>query len=67
MSRDPNNIESITMQSRPVNTSDPYDPGWVEGRTILVTGGASGFGEGFARKWAENGMFYSVHLALGIR
>jgi short chain dehydrogenase len=47
-------IETI-KQSRPVDTSEPYDPAWVTGKTILITGGASGFGEGFFRKWAEHG------------
>ena len=27
----------------------------MAGKTILITGGASGFGEGFFRKWAEHG------------
>ena len=27
----------------------------MAGRTILITGGASGFGEGFFRKWAAHG------------
>jgi NAD(P)-dependent dehydrogenase (short-subunit alcohol dehydrogenase family) len=42
-------------QSPPLDTSAPYDSTWVAGKTILITGGASGFGEGFLRKWAENG------------
>lgn len=41
--------------SRPVDTNDPYDAAWVQGRTILITGGASGIGEACFRKWAENG------------
>jgi NAD(P)-dependent dehydrogenase (short-subunit alcohol dehydrogenase family) len=47
-------VEAI-RQSKPVDTSEPYDPAWVGGKTILITGGASGFGEGFFRKWATNG------------
>ena len=48
-------VIEIIQQSPPINTSDPYDPAWVAGKTILITGGASGFGEGFFRKWAEHG------------
>ncbi|QSZ32320.1 hypothetical protein DSL72_001894 [Monilinia vaccinii-corymbosi] len=50
-----NNIVDVARQSNPVDTTSPYDAGWVAGKTILITGGASGFGEGFFRKWAENG------------
>jgi NAD(P)-dependent dehydrogenase (short-subunit alcohol dehydrogenase family) len=58
MSKDSNLGKSLVeaiRQSKPVDTSEPYDPAWVAGKTILVTGGASGFGEGFFRKWAANG------------
>ncbi|TVY46321.1 5'-hydroxyaverantin dehydrogenase [Lachnellula occidentalis] len=54
MSQDPNNIVEVIRQSPPIDTSLPYDAGWVAGKTIVITGGASGFGEGFFRKWAEN-------------
>ncbi|APA15953.1 hypothetical protein SS1G_09146 [Sclerotinia sclerotiorum 1980 UF-70] len=50
-----NNIVDIMKQSSPVDTTTPYDASWVAGKTIIITGGASGFGEGFFRKWAENG------------
>ncbi|KAH8601524.1 short chain dehydrogenase/reductase-like protein [Bisporella sp. PMI_857] len=49
------NIVQLTGQSKPVDVTEPYDPAWVGGKTILITGGASGFGEGFFRKWAANG------------
>jgi NAD(P)-dependent dehydrogenase (short-subunit alcohol dehydrogenase family) len=49
------NIVDIIQQSQPVDTTKPYDPSWVAGKTILITGGASGFGEGFSRHWALNG------------
>lgn len=48
-------IADIIQQSSPVDTTSPYDPGWVAGKTIIITGGASGFGEGFLRTWADNG------------
>lgn len=50
-----NNVVDVIRQSPPVDTTSPYDARWVAGKTIVITGGASGFGEGFFRKWAENG------------
>lgn len=55
MSEGPHNIIDLTRQSKPVDLSEPYDPAWVQGKTIVITGGASGFGAGFARKWAQHG------------
>jgi hypothetical protein len=55
MTKERNNIVGVTCQSKPVDTTEPYDAAWIAGRTILITGGASGFGEGFFRKWAEHG------------
>lgn len=49
------NVVDLVRQSKPVDTSEPYDATWVVGKTILITGGASGFGEAFSRKWAEAG------------
>jgi len=42
-------------QSPPLDLSKPYDANWVKSRVIIVTGGASGFGAGFVRKWASHG------------
>ncbi|MCJ1366468.1 hypothetical protein MMC16_005597 [Acarospora aff. strigata] len=42
-------------QSPPVDTNAPYDTAWVKNKTIVITGGASGFGAGFFRHWAANG------------
>lgn len=42
-------------QSPPIDLSVPYDANWVTGKTILITGGASGFGEEFAKRWAGSG------------
>ncbi|RAL58141.1 hypothetical protein DID88_002381 [Monilinia fructigena] len=50
-----NNVVDVARQSVPVDTTIPYDSGWVAGKTIVITGGTSRFGEGFFRKWAENG------------
>ncbi|KAJ5753272.1 short chain dehydrogenase/reductase [Penicillium odoratum] len=32
-----------------------YDPAQIKGKTILITGGASGFGAGFSARWAAAG------------
>jgi NAD(P)-dependent dehydrogenase (short-subunit alcohol dehydrogenase family) len=49
------NMVDLIRQSPPIDLSEPYDPNWVSGKTILITGGASGFGEVFFRKWAAHG------------
>lgn len=49
------NIESLVRQSRPVDLNIPYDTATIAGKTVLITGGASGFGAGFARRWAALG------------
>jgi NAD(P)-dependent dehydrogenase (short-subunit alcohol dehydrogenase family) len=54
-SQDPNNVVDLIKQSPPIDTAIPYDPFWVDGKTIIITGGASGFGAAFARKWATYG------------
>ena len=46
---------SCINQSEPINLDKPYDAANVKGKTIVITGGASGFGAGFVRKWALNG------------
>jgi len=61
-----NNLVDVVGQSAPVDTTVPYDASLVSGKTILITGGASGFGEGFFRKWAENGQLcisdFTLHV-----
>jgi NAD(P)-dependent dehydrogenase (short-subunit alcohol dehydrogenase family) len=54
-SNDPNYVVDIIKQSQPVDTTIPFDPAWVVGKTIIITGGASGFGAAFARQWAACG------------
>lgn len=48
-------LTGVINQSPPIDVDAPYDPDWVKGKTILITGGASGFGEGFFRRWASHG------------
>jgi NAD(P)-dependent dehydrogenase (short-subunit alcohol dehydrogenase family) len=43
------------LQSPPLDVTAPYDAAWVNGKVILITGGASGFGAGFVRNWAKHG------------
>ena len=42
-------------QSPPIDTNTVLDETWVRDKTIVVTGGASGFGEAFFRRWAGDG------------
>jgi NAD(P)-dependent dehydrogenase (short-subunit alcohol dehydrogenase family) len=51
----PESMVKAIRQSPPVDLSIPYEDGWVKGRTILITGGASGFGAAFVRRWAGSG------------
>lgn len=43
------------IQSPPVDLSRPINLSNLQGLTILITGGASGLGAGFARHWATHG------------
>lgn len=45
----------VVNQSPPIDLTIPYSDEWLCGKTILITGGASGFGEGFFRRWAAAG------------
>ncbi len=56
-----NNLRAAVRQSPPVDTAAPYDTASMAGKTILITGGASGFGASFARRWASLG----AHIAIG--
>ncbi|SPQ19072.1 845a6f07-faaa-4390-a74b-690c5a99fc95 [Thermothielavioides terrestris] len=58
---DPSSVVDLISQSPPVDCSKPYDTSTLAGKTILITGGASGFGAAFARHWARHG----AHLVLG--
>ncbi|KAK9371568.1 uncharacterized protein V1513DRAFT_455294 [Lipomyces chichibuensis] len=48
-------VADKARQSRPIDPSEPFHVSWVKGKTILITGGASGFGASFFRKWAAAG------------
>lgn len=51
----PNSVEKLVRQSPPLDIRNIIDDSWVKNKTILITGGASGFGEGFLRRWAAAG------------
>ncbi|KAK4189763.1 putative dehydrogenase [Podospora australis] len=53
-------VEKI-KQSPPIDLTKPYDTASLAGKTILITGGASGFGAAFARHWAAHGS----HIIIG--
>ena len=44
-----------TRQSPPLEFPSTVDDSWVRDKTILITGGASGFGAGFVTRWAAAG------------
>ncbi|KAK3330615.1 hypothetical protein B0H66DRAFT_69513 [Apodospora peruviana] len=51
----PWSLVKTIKQSGPVDPTSPYDTSALAGKTILITGGASGFGKAFALKWASHG------------
>lgn len=48
-------LEVTVRQSPPLDLSNLPDDSWVKNKTIIITGGASGFGAGFLRRWASAG------------
>lgn len=42
-------------QSPAIDTNAVPNETWIRKKTIVITGGASGFGEGFFRRWASDG------------
>ncbi|KAL9101032.1 MAG: hypothetical protein Q9163_003674 [Psora crenata] len=48
-------VVNLIRRSPPIDLASPIDDGWVKDKTILITGGASGIGEGFFRRWAAAG------------
>lgn len=51
----PANIPFDAIQSPPIDLTTSFDPSQISGSTILITGGASGLGAGFAHRWASLG------------
>jgi NAD(P)-dependent dehydrogenase (short-subunit alcohol dehydrogenase family) len=49
------NIVDLARQSSPIDTTAPYNTSTLEDKTIVITGGSSGIGAGFARRWASCG------------
>lgn len=47
--------EATIRQSPPLDFNNIPDDGWVKDKTILITGGASGFGAAFLKRWAIAG------------
>ena len=45
----------VNEQSPPLKFPAVYDESCIKGKTILITGGAGGFGEAFVRRWAVAG------------
>ncbi|KAL8285816.1 hypothetical protein RB597_002746 [Gaeumannomyces tritici] len=54
-------VEVIIRAMAPVDMSAPYDRAGCAGKTVLITGGASGLGAAFAREWASHG----AHIFVG--
>lgn len=54
-------IRSLIRQSPPVDITNPYDPQTLNDKTILITGGANGFGSHMARHWAS----FGAHIIIG--
>ncbi|TLS21889.1 uncharacterized protein PpBr36_09457 [Pyricularia pennisetigena] len=50
-----NRLVETIKQSGPVDVSRPLDVSGLKGKTILITGGASGIGASLARGWAAHG------------
>ncbi|RSL86990.1 hypothetical protein CEP52_015661 [Fusarium oligoseptatum] len=61
MTTEDRDITALIRQSPPIDVSKPYDPATLKGKTILITGGANGFGAHMVRKWASHG----AHIVIG--
>ena len=55
MSGEDRKYPMVNEQSPPLKFPAVYDESCIKGKTILITGGASGLGEAFVRKWAPIG------------
>ncbi|KAF4979227.1 hypothetical protein FZEAL_4536 [Fusarium zealandicum] len=54
-------LKGLIRQSQPVDVSKPYDPATLKDKTIIITGGANGFGAYMVREWASHG----AHIIIG--
>lgn len=48
-------VEATVRQSPSLDFSNILDDSWLKDKTIVITGGASGFGAGFLQRWAVAG------------
>lgn len=48
-------LGDLVRQSPPFDVNRIPDDSWVKDKVIIITGGASGFGAGFLRRWAAAG------------
>ncbi|KAL8812154.1 MAG: hypothetical protein Q9200_001234 [Gallowayella weberi] len=48
-------VSDLVRQSPPFDVNHIPDDSWMKGMVIIITGGASGFGAGFLRRWAAAG------------
>ncbi|KAI9889266.1 MAG: hypothetical protein M1814_005641 [Vezdaea aestivalis] len=46
-------LRAFTRQSPPIDFSENFDLAWIQGKTILITGGASGFGSAFLKEFGS--------------
>ncbi|KAL9120145.1 MAG: hypothetical protein Q9187_003303 [Circinaria calcarea] len=63
-------LVQMTRQSPPLESPSTVDDSWLKNKTILITGGASGFGAGFVTRWAAAGatiVFGDVNVTKGMR
>ena len=61
-------VETQIGQSPPLDFPGTVDDSWLKGKTMVITGGASGFGKGFVRRWAKAGatiIFGDCNVATG--
>ena len=61
-------LANMARQSPPLDFPGSADDSWLKSKTVLITGGASGFGEGFVRRWAAAGaavVFCDVNIRRG--
>ena len=52
MAKKYNLVEQVRQSPPLLDFPGTVDDSWLENKTVVITGGASGFGEGFVRRWA---------------